>query len=160
VSESLQDASASRQIERQTGRVLPLTTVSVGFRCPGIDLVVSRVEVLLEEDGTVVALPYLKNRCAGQGSGVANFLFEASVDCGAIHQPYGFNIGPGEEIRMGSALGFCNETDTPPLGASDYFTVTADYDDEIPEFNEGNNSCVVTIRPEETTWWTHDCSPP
>jgi len=157
MAESEQAVSAERQIERQPEIVLPTFPMGAKFRCPGIDLIISKVEVLLEEDGTVVAQPYLKNRCGGRGSGTANFLFEASGGCAAVVQPYGFNIGPGEEIRMFSALGFCNERVDPPVSVGNTFTVTADYDDEIEEFNEGNNSCVVLVRHDETSWWTYDC---
>ena len=37
------------------------------------------------------------------------------------------------------------------------FTVAADYYDEITEFNEGNNSCVVTVRHDAMSWWIHEC---
>lgn len=157
VAESERAVSVERQIERRPEIVLPTLPMGAKFRCPGIDLIISKVEVLLEEDGTVVGQPYLKNRCGGRGSGTADFLFEASGGCAAVVQPYGFNIGPGEEIRMLSALGFCNERVDPPVSVGDTFTVTADYNNEISEFNEGNNSCVVTVRHDETSWWTHDC---
>ena len=49
VAESEQAVSAERQIERQSEIVLPTFPMDAKFRCSGIDLIISKVEVLLEE---------------------------------------------------------------------------------------------------------------
>ena len=58
---------------------------------------------------------------------------------------------------MFPALGFCKERVDLSEDVDGGFTVTADYYDEITEFNEGNNSCLVTVRHDAMSWWIQEC---
>lgn len=100
-------------------------------RVPNVDLVVSHVEIFTTERGTWVR-PTIKNLCTARVSqSFYVYISSDDEDDVGVLVPFS-NLPPQTDVASWSAVGV-------PIGSS--YTIIVDWDNRIPEANEGNNRC-------------------
>jgi len=94
-------------------------------RKPNVDLVVVKIEITRNDRGVWVK-PWIKNRCT------ENITQDIHVSIGAVVVTFA-----GLSPQVATTLGY-----TVGVGSASSYTVIVDYDKQIPETNELNNSCT------------------
>lgn len=125
---------------------------SDGSYDPGIDLVVSKVEItkgVFAGERKIQIIPYIKNMWKGRTTKRIKILFDGLDMAEWIEG----GIGPNEEKRGGAIYRPYDPSKTFTLR----FSVVVDNNNEIPENNELNNRCEnITFSSSETSK-THNC---
>lgn len=119
---------------------------------PGIDLVVSKVEITRgtfgsNPDPRIKIVPYIKNMWRGRTSKRIKIWFD-----GLSYAGWTTGIGPNEE-KMGGAYYFSDPTGTRSLS----FSVEVDNNNDIPENNDHNNRCENITLSSTQSGKTHTC---
>jgi hypothetical protein len=116
--------------------------------CPGVDLVLTKVEIFRASGGNVFVRCYGKNRCIGSCTSNVEFTIDVVDPAGAglgVVQPVGTGIEPLQEFATGAAVGVYSSTERTVT-----YSIRIDPENRsCTDANPANNSCTVTLRSDE-----------
>ncbi len=118
---------------------VPSSAAAGQAECSGVDLVLTQVEINRSE-GSVVVVPTAQNRCSGKTARATSIRVESGASPKILEQgALGNGFGPGT-LRLGAMT-----VPAGPLGRPLRLTLTIDPRNLVPEVEEGNNQCTVTL---------------
>jgi hypothetical protein len=117
--------------------------------CPGVDLVLTKVEIFRASGGNVFVRCYGKNRCIGSCVSNVEFTIDVVDPAGAglgVVQPVGVGIEPLQEFATGAAVGVYSSSERTVT-----YSIRIDPETRsCTDANPANNSCTVTLRADES----------
>ena len=116
--------------------------------CPGVDLVLTKVEIFRASGGNVFVRCYGKNRCIGSCASNVEFTIDVvdPPDAGlGVVQPVGVGIESLQEFATGAAVGVYSSS----VRTVTYSIRIDPESSSCTDANPANNACTVTFRADE-----------